>query len=127
MNPAAGDSSESGPVQVTDIDAEFLPLVYDIVKCVERDPGDAAAKNKESLEAAAKIQELNRKLNKAKELVRRLPGIDYNPEEQEAYLKSLKRQLQLKKELVQKYKSLGSAAAFFNLERSSTLNGCTSD
>jgi hypothetical protein len=33
-------------VQVSDIDAEFLPLIYDIVKCVERDPGDAAAKNK---------------------------------------------------------------------------------
>ena len=31
---------------MTDIDAEFLPLIYDIVKCVERDPGDAAAKNK---------------------------------------------------------------------------------
>jgi hypothetical protein len=28
----------------------------------------------ESLEAAAKIQELNKKLSKAKELVRRLPG-----------------------------------------------------
>jgi hypothetical protein len=33
-------------VTVADIDAEFLPLIYDIVKCVERDPGDAAAKNK---------------------------------------------------------------------------------
>lgn len=123
MNSGAGENIEAGPVQVTDIDAEFLPLIYDIIKCVERDPGDAAAKNKESLEAAAKIQELTRKLSKAKELVRRLPGVDYTPEEQEAHLKSLKRQLQLKKELVQKYKSLGSAAAFFNLER--TLNGGT--
>ncbi len=33
---------------VAEIDAEFLPLIYDIVKCVERDPGDAAAKNKVS-------------------------------------------------------------------------------
>jgi hypothetical protein len=37
---------QAGPVTVADIDAEFLPLIYDIVKCVERDPGDAAAKNK---------------------------------------------------------------------------------
>jgi len=39
---------QAGPVTVAEIDAEFLPLIYDIVKCVERDPGDAAAKNKVS-------------------------------------------------------------------------------
>ena len=36
-------------VAVKDIEAEFLPLIYDIVKCVERDPSDAAAKNKVGL------------------------------------------------------------------------------
>ena len=31
---------------VKDIDCEFLPLVYEIVKRVEKDPNDASAKNK---------------------------------------------------------------------------------
>ena len=33
-------------MQVKDIESEFLPLIYDILKCVERDPSDATAKNK---------------------------------------------------------------------------------
>ena len=53
---------EQQAVQVADIDAEFLPQIYDIVKTVEKDPQDAASKNKESLEASEKVKELNRKI-----------------------------------------------------------------
>ncbi|XP_023332277.1 mediator of RNA polymerase II transcription subunit 9-like [Eurytemora carolleeae] len=107
-------------VEVKDLDCEFLPIIYDIIKCVEKDPSEASLKNKESLEAANKIQELNKKLEKAREQVRSLKGIDLNPEEQKAQLQSLKKQRALKKELVQKYESLGSVANFLNLGK---LNG----
>jgi len=107
MNSGRTDDNES-PVLVADIESEFLPLIYEIVKCVEKDPADAAGKNKESLDAANKIHELNKRLEKAKEQVRHLQGIDLNPEEQKVQLESLKKQLAQKKELVQKYKSLES-------------------
>ena len=35
---------------------------------------DAASKNKESLEASEKVKELNRKLERAREDVKKLPG-----------------------------------------------------
>jgi len=120
MNSGRTDNNES-PVLVADIESEFLPLIYEIVKCVEKDPADAAGKNKESLDAANKIHELNKRLEKAKEQVRHLQGIDLNPEEQKVQLESLKKQLAQKKELVQKYKSLESVSKFLSLE--TKLNG----
>ena len=51
-------------ITVTDIDAEFLPQIHDIVKTVEKDPQDAATKNKESLDASEKVKErMTKRLN----------------------------------------------------------------
>ena len=57
---------------------------------------DAAAKNKESLEANQKIQELGKKIETARDQVKKLPGIDFTKEEQAAQLKALRKQLVLK-------------------------------
>jgi len=111
-------SIEGGVVSLKEIDTEFLPVIYDIVKCVERDPSDAAGKNKESLEAANKIGELSKRLEKAKEQVRNLPGVDLNPEEQRGQLASLKKQLKLKKDLVAKYQGLAKNPNLLGLDAS---------
>jgi len=109
------DTPTETPVSVADIDAEFLPSIHDIIKNIEKDPQDAATKNKESLEASQKIQDLNKKIEVARELVKKLPGIDFTKEEQAAQLKALKKQLVLKQELIQKYKKLGDTSVFLSL------------
>lgn len=112
-------------VSVADIDAEFLPAIHDIIKTIEKDPQDAATKNKDGLEASQKIQDLNKKIEAARDLVKKLPGIDFTKEEQAAQLKALKKQLLLKQELIQKYSKLGDTAVFLNLAR--TQNGIESN
>ena len=87
-------------ITVADIDAEFLPQIHDIVKTVEKDPQDAATKNKESLEASEKVKELNKKIERAREDVKKLPGISLTKEEQAAQLNALKKQLKVKQELL---------------------------
>lgn len=109
-------------VNVSDIEAEFLPLIHDIVKTVEKDPQDAAAKNKESLEASQKVGELSKKLEKARGDVKKLAGVDFTKEEQAAQLKALKNQLKLKQELILKYKRLGDTASFINFATSNQDN-----
>merc|ERR1719481_1929030 len=105
-----GQQQKQQQITVSDIDAEFLPQIYDIVKTIEKDPQDAATKNKESLEASEKVKELNKKIERAREDVKKLTGIDFNKDEQAAQLKALKKQLCMKQELLAKYRSLGGSA-----------------
>ena len=105
MNGQDGDMSSEAQQQqqqitVADIDAEFLPQIHDIVKTVEKDPQDAATKNKKSLEASEKVKELNKKIERAREDVKKLPGISLTKEEQAAQLNALKKQLKVKQELL---------------------------
>ena len=95
-----GQQQKQQQIAVSDIDAEFLPQIYDIVKTVEKDPQDAATKNKESLEASEKVKELNKKIERAREEVKNLPGISLTKEEQAAQLNALKKQLKVKQELL---------------------------
>lgn len=113
MSKMSEDSSNSQQVSVSDIDVDFLPIIHEIVKTIEKDPQDAAAKNKESLEASQKIQDLGKRIERARDLVKKLPGIDFTKEEQAAQLKALKKQLVLKEELIQKYKNLGGDVNLF--------------
>jgi len=128
MTTLSGDNVDlpsEAVVSVADIDAEFLPAIHDIIKTIEKDPQDAATKNKDGLEASQKIQDLNKKIEAARDLVKKLPGIDFTKEEQAAQLKALKKQLLLKQELIQKYRKLGDTAVFLNLAR--TQNGIESN
>jgi len=112
-------------VTAQEIDYNFLPIIHDIVKTVEKDPQDSAAKNKESLEAGQKVQELNKKFESVRDLVKKLPGIDFTKEEQQANLTALRKQLVLKRQLIQKYKEVGNSQAFFvlNNQASTPVNG----
>eukprot|EP00088_Acartia_fossae_P005083 TRINITY_DN12221_c0_g1_i1.p1 TRINITY_DN12221_c0_g1~~TRINITY_DN12221_c0_g1_i1.p1 ORF type:complete len:159 (-),score=46.77 TRINITY_DN12221_c0_g1_i1:165-641(-) len=124
MNPARQENiQQENCLDVKEIDCEFLPLIHDILKRVEKDPSDASSKNKESIEVGNKIQELNRKLEKAKEQVRVLRGIDLNPEEQKLQLTALKNQLALKKELIQKYKSFATVTNFLEAQKTGSGGG----
>ena len=100
MSSEAQQQQQQQQITVTDIDAEFLPQIHDIVKTVEKDPQDAATKNKESLDASEKVKELNKKIERAREDVKKLPGIALTKEEQAAQLNALKKQLKVKQELL---------------------------
>ena len=118
------EGSNGGQVNVTDIDTDFLPVIHEILKIIEKDPQDALAKNKDSLEASQKIQEFNKKIELARELVKKLPGVDFTKDEQTAQLKALRKQLVLKQELIQKYKNLGGDVdVFLNLANTKSQNG----
>ena len=62
--------------------------------------------HRDSLEASQKILELNKKVEKVREDIYRLPGIEMNKEEQLAKMQNLKQQLKMKKDLIAKYKEL---------------------
>ncbi|XP_046680498.1 mediator of RNA polymerase II transcription subunit 9 isoform X3 [Homalodisca vitripennis] len=73
---------------------------------VERDPHDNAQKSSQSQDISQKVIELHNKLEQAKKQVRRLPGVEYSKEEQLEKLETLRKQLRLKRELLQKYRNM---------------------
>ncbi|XP_064636643.1 mediator of RNA polymerase II transcription subunit 9-like [Lineus longissimus] len=73
----------------------FLPLIYDIVKSIEKD----------SHEVPQKISDLKARFQKGREYIEKLPGIDHNCEEQLQQLEILRKQFTNKTELLQKYKN----------------------
>ncbi|XP_002004971.3 mediator of RNA polymerase II transcription subunit 9 [Drosophila mojavensis] len=93
-----------GPLTVDQLDIEILPIIYDIVRCVEKDPLENAAKLRESQDCNHKIFELQKRFESAREQIKQLPGIDYNKEEQLQRLELLRSQLRLKQQLIRKYK-----------------------
>ncbi|KAK3924308.1 Mediator of RNA polymerase II transcription subunit 9 [Frankliniella fusca] len=93
---------------VDDVDVEFLPLIYEIIRSLEKDPHDNAQKSRDSQDTTQKILELQRKLEKSREQIRKLPGIEYNTEEQLKQLDVLRNQLRLKRELLHKYRNMCS-------------------
>ncbi|XP_067629497.1 mediator of RNA polymerase II transcription subunit 9-like [Eurosta solidaginis] len=84
----------------------ILPVIYEIIRCVEKDPLDNAAKQRESQEGSQKILELQKRFDIARAEVKQLPGIDYNKEEQLNKLELLRNQLLLKQQLIRKYKDI---------------------
>ncbi|XP_054737302.1 mediator of RNA polymerase II transcription subunit 9 [Anastrepha obliqua] len=82
----------------------ILPVIYEIIRCVEKDPLDNATKQRESQECSQKILELQKRFEIARAEVKQLPGIDYNKEEQLQRLELLRNQLKLKQQLIRKYK-----------------------
>ncbi|XP_055589533.1 mediator of RNA polymerase II transcription subunit 9 [Uranotaenia lowii] len=87
-------------------DIEILPVIYDIIRSVEKDPVDNASKQKESQECSQKVLELHARLESARMKIQQLNGIDYSKEEQLRRLDSLRKQLALKQQLIKKYKNV---------------------
>jgi mediator of RNA polymerase II transcription subunit 9 len=52
------------------------------------------------------VIELQKRLESARQIIRQLPGIEYNKEEQLQKLENLRNQLKLKQQLIKKYKNL---------------------
>jgi len=91
---------------VADLDIEILPIIYEIIRSVEKDPHDNTQKAKESQDTSQKILELQKKLDSARAQIKRLPGIEYSKEEQLQKLETLRNQLRLKRELLLKYRNM---------------------
>ncbi|KAM8724061.1 mediator of RNA polymerase II transcription subunit 9 [Acanthopagrus latus] len=77
-------------------DCSLLPLVHDIIKCMDKDSQDV---HQELAKLKAKIQE-------AREQISNMPGIESSPAEQQQQLATLREQVRTKNQLLQKYKSL---------------------
>uniref|UniRef100_A0A2M3ZAE4 Mediator of RNA polymerase II transcription subunit 9 n=1 Tax=Anopheles braziliensis TaxID=58242 RepID=A0A2M3ZAE4_9DIPT len=92
--------------KIQPVEIEILPVVYDIIRSIEKDPIDNTAKQKESAECSQKVLELQRTLEAARNTIRKLHGIEYSKEEQLRRLDSLRKQLALKQQLIKKYKNV---------------------
>lgn len=79
---------------VEEVDANFLPLIYDTLKSLDRGP----------TEVSLKVNELQKKLQQMREQIEGLPGIDLSREEQLRQMEVLRQQLVIKTELLRKYK-----------------------
>ncbi|XP_041718668.1 mediator of RNA polymerase II transcription subunit 9 [Coregonus clupeaformis] len=77
-------------------DCSLLPLVHDIIKCMDKDSQDV---HQELAKLKTRIQE-------AREQIGAMPGIDMSPSEQQHQLETLREQVSTKNQLLQKYKSL---------------------
>lgn len=88
------------------INTDFLPLVYDIMRGIEKDTCETAQKTTESVDSSQKILELRNKLQQCREEIQKLPGIDYTKEDQIKKLETLREQLVQKRQLLMKYKNL---------------------
>ncbi|KAG5853553.1 hypothetical protein ANANG_G00027210 [Anguilla anguilla] len=79
-----------------DEDCSLLPLVHDIIKCMDKD----------NQEVHQELSKLKTKIQEAREQIGGMPGIDLSPEEQQRRLRLLREQVRTKNQLLQKYKSL---------------------
>uniref|UniRef100_A0A8C7TB19 Mediator of RNA polymerase II transcription subunit 9 n=1 Tax=Oncorhynchus mykiss TaxID=8022 RepID=A0A8C7TB19_ONCMY len=77
-------------------DCSFLPLVHDVIKCMDKDSQDV---HQELVKFKTRIQE-------AREQIGAMPGIDKSLSEQQHELETLREQVHTKNQLLQKYKSL---------------------
>ena len=89
----------------------LLPALHDIVRVVEKDNQEVSQKTKDSLEASHRVVEIAKRVEALREDIYRLPGVERSAHEQRAHLRTLKRQLRLKKELIAKYKGINYKAA----------------
>ncbi|TFK10531.1 Mediator of RNA polymerase II transcription subunit 9 [Platysternon megacephalum] len=84
------------PQQQGQEDFSFLPLVHDIIKCMDKDSQDVHQV----------LNELKTKFQEMRKMISAMPGIGVSPEQQQQQLRSLREQVRTKNELLQKYKSL---------------------
>ncbi|XP_029784842.1 mediator of RNA polymerase II transcription subunit 9 [Suricata suricatta] len=74
----------------------FLPLVHNIIKCMDKDSPDIHQD----------LNALKTKFQEMRKVISTMPGIHLSPEQQQQQLHSLREQVRTKNELLQKYKSL---------------------
>ncbi|KAG8433362.1 hypothetical protein GDO86_017588 [Hymenochirus boettgeri] len=100
VRPAEEPEEEEEEDEATEEEEEevytFLPLVHGIIKCMDKDSQDVYQE----------LNELKNKFQSMRKLVSNMPGIDMSPEQQQKHLQNLRKQVQTKNDLLQKYKSL---------------------
>ncbi|KAI5269553.1 mediator of RNA polymerase II transcription subunit 9 [Manis pentadactyla] len=74
----------------------FLPLVHNIIKCMDKDSPDIHQD----------LNALRTKFQEMRKVISTMPGTHLSPEQQQRQLHSLREQVRTKSELLQKYKSL---------------------
>ncbi|NXM95759.1 MED9 polymerase, partial [Sylvia borin] len=96
--PPPGPPAEQKPPPLPPAQEEFsfLPLVHDIIKCMDKDSQDVHQV----------LNELKNKFQEMRKLISSMPGIGVSPEQQQQQLQNLREQVRTKNELLQKYKSL---------------------
>jgi mediator of RNA polymerase II transcription subunit 9 len=106
VDSSNGTGGNAKNLDAKNVNVDLLPLVHDIVRSLEKDGSDVSQRSRDSLEASQKIMELNKKVERVREDIYRLPGIEVNKEEQLAQSRNLVKQLNMKKDLIAKYKEL---------------------
>ncbi|XP_043483525.1 mediator of RNA polymerase II transcription subunit 9-like [Leptopilina heterotoma] len=106
------DTQRTSHFTVDDLDVEILPLIYEIIRSVEKDPYDSNQKVKESQDTSYKIVDLQKKLDSVRGQVKKLQGIEHSKEDQLQNLENLRNQLRLKRELLLKYRNMCSFDMF---------------
>ncbi|KAF2903782.1 hypothetical protein ILUMI_02388 [Ignelater luminosus] len=91
-------------ITVEELQIDILPVIYEIIRSIERDHHDTSAKTRESQDCSQKVLELQKRLDQARAQIRLLSGIEYSKEQQLNHLEALKTQLRLKQELLHKYR-----------------------
>ncbi|XP_068102525.1 mediator of RNA polymerase II transcription subunit 9 [Hyperolius riggenbachi] len=94
--PEEEEEEEEATEEEEEEDCTFLPLLHDIIKCMDKDSQDVYQE----------LNELKNKFQAMRKQIGNMPGIDMTPEQQQQHLQSLRAQVQTKNELLQKYKSL---------------------
>ncbi|XP_066221165.1 mediator of RNA polymerase II transcription subunit 9 [Saccopteryx leptura] len=84
------------PAGVKEENYSFLPLVHNIIKCMDKDSPDIHQD----------LNALKTKFQEMRKVISTMPGIHLSPEQQQQQLHSLREQVRTKNELLQKYKSL---------------------
>ncbi|XP_025425807.1 mediator of RNA polymerase II transcription subunit 9 [Sipha flava] len=92
-------------ITVNDVDTDFLPLIHDIIKSSERENHEP---QKSAQEITQKIQDLQKKIDQARSQIRKLPGVQYNSEQQLKAMDDLRQSLQMKRQLLLKYRHMYS-------------------
>lgn len=93
--PSAAQRSAS-PAGVKEESYSFLPLIHNIIKCMDKDSPDIHQD----------LNALKTKFQEIRKVISTMPGIHLSPEQQQQQLHSLREQVRTKNELLQKYKSL---------------------
>ncbi|KAL0984176.1 hypothetical protein UPYG_G00138130 [Umbra pygmaea] len=83
-------------VEPTNDDCSWLPLILDIVKCMDKDSTDV---NQDLTKLKTKIQE-------TREKILAMPEIELSPGEQQGQLRTMREQVDIKTQLLKKYKGL---------------------
>ena len=104
---ACGETSRKNKVMKADnIDAEFIPLIWKILRDVVREPKDQGQRVKQCRSLGQNMEELQKKLHLVRKQIQNLPGINSSKEEQKKNLQTVQKQLTQKKELILKYRAM---------------------